>query len=120
MKAALLLLPALALLPLSPATAQQLDRQPAASSQPPRVAVPGDRAGPPSAPARPPVGVGTPRTQPPSTQPPPGHQTLQAPSVPGAARPDRSEGITDFGRSPVPDRPGARPDASTTTPPDRR
>jgi hypothetical protein len=120
MKTARFLLPALLLLPVAPVVAQQLDRQPAANSQPPRSGLPADRAGPPSAPSRPPVGVGTPRTQPPSTERPPGHQTLQAPAVPGATQPGRSEGITDFGRSPIPDRPGARPDASTTAPPDRR
>ncbi|MGG5808344.1 hypothetical protein [Falsiroseomonas sp. CW058] len=77
---------------------QQLSRDPAGIAQPT---------------TQPPAETGTPRNQPARTEPPPGHQTLGAPAVPGARQPERSEGFADTG-SPVPARPGARPDASTT------
>ncbi|MBU8538058.1 hypothetical protein [Falsiroseomonas tokyonensis] len=111
----LFLVPAL-LLPLA-ATAQP-SQGPAANAAPPPTEMRRDPAGAPSAerprPEAPPPGVGTPRNLPPRTSPPPGHETLPAPAVPGAQRPERSGGVTDFGNSPVPSRPGARPDASTT------
>lgn len=106
------------MLPLASVAAQQLDRQPAASSVPPRTEMPGDRAGPPSDPRggaptrqaepRPPVGVGTPPQHPPRTEPPAGHQTMPAPQVPGQRLPEGSEGARNLGQSPIPD--VARPD----------
>jgi hypothetical protein len=107
-----------------PVAAQQLDREPAAGSRPPPTRMEGDRAGPPTSLDQPPVGTGAPRDMPPRTEPPAGHTTLPAPAVPGQAQPNRSEGAGQLGRSPVGERPGARPDASTTRageePPPRR
>jgi hypothetical protein len=87
--------------------------QPAVGGQIPPGALPSDRAGPPSD-ARPPRDTTERRAEDPGrTAPPPGHQTLGAPPVPGARQPERSEGAGGT-PSPIPDRPGARPDASTT------
>ncbi|WP_439552707.1 hypothetical protein [Falsiroseomonas sp.] len=101
-----------------PAAAQQLDQQPAAGSRPPPTRMEGDRAGPPTAPtqppAQPPIGTGAPRNEPARTTPPPGHATMPAPSVPNQRQPERSEGASQAGQSPIGPRPGARPDASTT------
>ncbi|NGM20595.1 hypothetical protein G3576_11255 [Roseomonas stagni] len=97
-----------------PVAAQQLDRQPAAGSRPPPTRMEGDRASPPTAPAQPPVGTGTPRQEPARTEPPPGHTTLPAPAVPNQRQPESSEGAGQAGQSPIGPRPGARPDASTT------
>lgn len=107
---------ALALLLPAPVLAQQLQtgpNAPAVGAQPTPQRLPGDRAGPPSD-SNPPRDVTANRNDDPGrTTPPPGHQVLGAPPVPGAQQPSRSEGMTNPG-SPIPDRPGARPDASTT------
>jgi hypothetical protein len=47
------------------------------------------------------------------TAPPPDHRVLGGPPVPGARRPDHSEGITT-NRDPIPARPRTTPDATTT------
>ena len=108
----------LALTLLLPVAAVAQPRQsgpdaPATSAQPTPQRLPGDRAGPP-ADANAPRDVTANRNDDPGrTTPPPGHQVLGAPAVPGAQQPQRSEGMGST-TSPVPERPGARPDASTT------
>jgi hypothetical protein len=96
----------------------QLDREPAASARVPPSEPPGTgrslREGPPPAsgfgdPGR--VGIQTRGER--RTEPPPGHQVLPAPVVPGATQPRRSEGFAT-GRDPILARPGADPDAPTT------
>jgi hypothetical protein len=86
---------------------------PSVGGQLPPTRMPSDPAGPSGATDQPPVGTGTPRNQPARTAPEPGHRTLTAPAVPGARQPQHSDGITGPA-SPIPARPGARPDASTT------
>jgi hypothetical protein len=137
MTPALLLLPAL-LLPAAPAGAQLLNQGPAANTQAPESRVPNPtqggggavelrRSGPeqgsgaPSSPRGAADSGGSPGDSPPSTRrSPQDGEAPRAPAVPGATRPESSTGIFNFGDSPVPARPGARPDASTTAPPDRR
>lgn len=114
--------PALAfsLLLAGPALAQLQSgpNAPSVGGQLPPTQMPRDQASPPqSAPA-----TGAPNTQQRDhirTEPPPGHQTLSPPRPQGAERPDRSTGMFDT-QSPVPERPGARPDATETGRPDRR
>jgi hypothetical protein len=45
--------------------------------------------------------------------PQPGNPSVNAPAVPGARQPEHSTGMSG-GRHDMPERPGARPDASTT------
>lgn len=82
---------------------------PSVGSQLPRTEMPRDPAGPTDSP-----GQRGPRTGDTArTAPPPGHQVLPAPELPGATPPRGGEGFGTT-RNPIPDRPGARPDASTT------
>lgn len=119
-----ILLPTLALLMhlAAPAMAQnpgvQLDQQPAAGARLPPTSMPGDPAAPTGTVTQPPVGTGTPAQQPPRTEPPPGHVTMPAPTVPGQVRPQQSEGAGQIGQSPIGERPGARPEASPTRAPE--
>ena len=103
------------LLPLA-ATAQPRQSgpdAPAAGAQPPPQRLPTDPAGTPAT-NNPPRDVTANRNDDPGrTTPPPGHQVLGGPAVPGAQQPARSEGMANT-NSPIPERPGARPDASTT------
>jgi hypothetical protein len=96
----------------------QLDREPAASSRPPPTEMRRDPATPGETPTQPPAATGTPRQQPPRTEPPPGHVTMPAPTVPGETQPQRSEGAGQIGQSPIGPRPGGGPDASTTRAPE--
>jgi hypothetical protein len=86
---------------------------PATSAQIPPTSLPNEGGN------APPGGTGDPATggrsgdDPPRTSPPPDHRVLGGPPVPGATQPQHSEGFVGHG-SPVPERPGARPDASTT------
>ncbi|WP_237217752.1 hypothetical protein [Falsiroseomonas oryziterrae] len=98
----LLLLPGLAL-----AQTRAGPDQPALSAQPPPTALPNeaaDRTG--AEPNRIP-------DDPPRTAPPGDHRVLGGPPVPGASQPPASEGFATS-RDRIPERPGARPDASTT------
>jgi hypothetical protein len=137
MKSALLLLPVL-LLPPAPAGAQLLNQGPAANTQAPenrlpnptqggggvtglRRSGPEQGAGAPSSPRSAADSGGSPGDSPPSTRrSPQDGEAPRAPAVPGATRPDTSTGFFSLGDSPIPARPGAKPDASTTAPPDRR
>jgi|GEM_PF-3204016 len=103
----------LALLAPGLAAAQQTQagpNAPALSAQPPPTLTPnegGDRSG---------GEPGDPNRRgddPGRTSPPPGHRVLGGPPVPGARQPETTEG-RDTVRNPVPQRPGDRPDASTT------
>jgi hypothetical protein len=88
---------------------------PAASAQVPPTSLPnegGDRSGA-NAPNRPAGAPGTQSTDHVRTAPPPGHQTLGAPPVPGAVQPRDSEGFTT-NRDRIPARDRSQPDASTT------
>jgi hypothetical protein len=110
------ILPALGLLIALPAAAVDMRTGPndsALSAQPTPQNLPGDRAGPPS-------DSGTPRDvttrrndDPGRTTPPQGHQTMPAPGVGNARQPEASTGYARPEES-IPDRPGARRDASTT------
>ena len=110
--------------PSGPTSPPVLDRQPATSSQLPRTEMPGDPAAPPGG-----RGANRPQPAPPSvegpaessgrTAPPPGHRTLAPPAPLATGEPPPSEGAGQLDRSPIPDRPGARPDASTTDAPRR-
>jgi hypothetical protein len=107
---------ALALLLPAAAGAEDLrtgPNNPALSAQPTPQRLPSDRAGPPSDSSTP-RDVTTQRADDPArTAPPPGHRTMQAPAVPGATQPQRSDGYAQ-GDSPIPSRPADRRDASTT------
>jgi len=104
---ALLLLPGLAL-----AQTRAGPNQPALSAQPPPSSIGnegadrsgGDRSG---------ADPNRLNDDPGRTQPPAGHPVLGGPPVPGATQPQTSEGYTT-NRDRIPERPGARPDASTT------
>jgi hypothetical protein len=110
--------------PSGPTSPPVLDRQPSTSSQLPRTEMPADRAAPPAGgqgsgaqPAAP--SVGGPAESGGRTAPPPGHQTIPPPAPLATGEPPPSEGAGQLDRSPIPDHPGARPDASTTDAPRR-
>jgi hypothetical protein len=103
---ALLVLPSLAL-----AQTRAGPDQPALSAQPPPTSLPnegGDQTG-----ATPGGDPNRLSDDPARTAPPAGHRVLGGPPVPGATQPRNSEGVTTS-RDRIPERPGARPDASTT------
>jgi hypothetical protein len=103
---ALLLLPGLA----AAQTLRSSPGDPAVNSQVPPSDPPRDQGNAPQASPGDPnarTGAGDARTA-----PPPDHRVLGGPPIPGARQPGSSERAGD--RSPVPERPGAKPDASTT------
>jgi hypothetical protein len=108
--ALLLLAPGLAAAPALGQGLRSGPNEPALSAQPPPSLTPnegGDRSG-----AEP----GDPnrrRDDPGRRAPPADHRVLGGPPVPGAQQPSASQGYAT-GTNPIPERPGNRPDASTT------
>ncbi len=111
-----IILPALGLLIALPAAALDMRTGPndsALGAQPTPQNLPGDRAGPPSD-SQAPRDVTTRRNDDPGrTAPEAGHRTMPAPGVGNARQPETSTGYARPENS-IPDRPGARRDATTT------